>query len=214
LNCWGSGSQISHVINLIIAFKDNKNGSTDSKIDKNESSKLIKNLSLRADVIKKTILRSFKQHYHTEFKKYCKETGTKNFKDNPSLVFIKSQEFIVKNFGVTDDGKLSQCLVAIIDTKNKFSNSDPYFDETRVLVLDTIRKFNQNKFSNLLNLQEFWILLNKFLMSPIEHISRNKTSREVVEAYSLTMQELRYKCDQLLKKQNRQIDFATMPMST
>jgi hypothetical protein len=99
--------------------------------------------SLRSDVIKKTILRSFKQFYRNEFKEFFNFT-TKS--KRPSLcnseMFLNANRFVKEKLGIDDSQRVAVFVVAIVDTKRKYACTDPSFALVRNTLMEAIRKFN------------------------------------------------------------------------
>lgn len=149
-----------------------------------DSNSIIK-FSMRRDVVKKTIFRSFKKYYIETFKShynFTKRVRRKNY--NPSqLVFKEAEKYITKNMGTTKSSKLAMFLVAIIDTKQKFEHTDPVFRQVRSDMMGMLKHFNWEKLLKLLKFHEFSLLLGKFLLQPFDEISRNKEDVEVREIY-------------------------------
>ena len=114
------------------------------------------NLSTRADVVKKTIFRSFKQYLRNTFKLHYNFTNIKRGSEtaSSSTVFSKANEFITKNYATTNSERVGMFLVAIVDTKKKFAHDDPAFSEVRDQVHEALKNFRKDKITKLLTFPE------------------------------------------------------------
>jgi hypothetical protein len=149
--------------------------------------------SRRLDVVKKTIFRSFKKFYMTQFKAhydFSKRVRRRNFDPSP-IIFSHAQKYIKENFGQTPHEKLGIVLVAIIDTKEKYSHPDPLFESIRSQMHKLFKNFNLRRLEELLRHHEISFLLNKFLEQPFDYISRNKEDQAVRDRYMSQIMWLR-----------------------
>lgn len=144
-----------------------------------------RNFSQRNDVVKKTILRSFKKHYVCHFKSYynfMKRVRRLNFNASEK-VFKMAEGYIQQTFGWEIDKTVSIILVAIVDTKEKFKHPNPIFSEVRSQVLNVMKSFNLDKLLGLWQYKEFSFLIKKFLSLPLDQICRYKHDPEVRLCY-------------------------------
>ena len=158
-------------------------------------------LTLRGDVIKKTILRACKQYYRNLFKTHfilsCRRKwGEKDIEEG----FKVGKQLFTQFTGVDGDSHSGMILVALVDTKQRFKHPSSSFTSFRGLVKDSLRKFTKDKLSQLLWNPEFRCLLQNFLKLPLSQISRNKHQPEVLNAYRKEITSLKLT---LFRKQNQ-----------
>lgn len=155
-----------------------------------------KNMSLRMDVIKKTIFRSFKQYLRNEFKAFYDFTKFRRGSKIPhQIIFEQAEKFVTTKLGSTDSNNIAMYLVAIVDTKRKFKHSNSNYVSISKKMNSLLRKFNNTKAETLLRLKEFCQLFKYFLSIPVYQISRNKEDQRVLDAYQIQIDCLREQCD-------------------
>ena len=157
-------------------------------------------LTMRADVIKKTILRSFRQFWRNEFKSFFDfPRHRRRCKLNPDTIFVEADKFVKQKFSGNIPDSLAVMLVALVDTKKKHCHVNEAFPVVRDLVLEASKRFSVEKMNNLLNHPEVCLLMLSFLQCPVYQISRNKSDPKVLRAYSTEIDHLRILCNKACK---------------
>lgn len=134
--------------------------------------------NVRLDVVRKTIFRAMKKFYVQDFKSFFDFTQRKR-KLNPNFgqeIFEKAKEYASKTFGVENCTDAAYFIVALIDTKQKYLQSDNKFTDLGNQINSLLRSFNTKKSKALLKYKQFSVLILYFLNNQenIDELMLNK----------------------------------------
>lgn len=151
----------------------------------------------RMDVVGKTIMRTIKAHYVTEFKKafdFTKRSKKAN-PDHSSEVYKHASQFLKKQFGIIS-GDMVAVFVSLIDSKQKFTKRDSKYPNLKSDFNSLLRGFNMTKVTTLMKLPEFSILCLKYFekTTSFSEITKCSSNKEVTAAYHKKMEELSELC--------------------
>lgn len=113
-------------------------------------------MSARLDVIKKTIFRKLKAYCSKEFKSFYNFIAAKRKRNVPqNKIFIEADRYLTYKYGISETGHPNMALVALVDIKKNYVNSNPAFAPLRFKLRKLIKCFNLNLMEDVLEIKDF-----------------------------------------------------------
>lgn len=153
------------------------------------------NFNVRLDVVRKTIFRAMKKYYVNEFKNFFDYTQRKRKPsvDHCQEVIDQAKKYLIGSFAGNQYEDMYLFLVALIDTKQKYSESNSKFPELGTQINGLLRSFNTKKAKALLKFKEFSMLLLNFLNKEenITDLLKGKSEQECIQTYQTQIAHLK-----------------------
>lgn len=145
------------------------------------------NFNVRLDVVRKTIFRAMKKYYVNEFKSFFDYTQRKRKPtvDHCQEVIEQARKYLSSSFVDTQYDDMYLFLVALIDTKQKYLESNSKFPQLGTQINGLLRSFNTKKAKGLMKFKEFSMLLLNFLNKEenIAELLKDKSEQECKQTY-------------------------------
>ena len=138
----------------------------------------------RPDVIYKTILRSFKKFYLSEFNE---STGFKRKKrriSQQSLLIDLANDYVSERIPENQYEDLGLFITALVQPKQDNSPSiNPKLTQLSMIVKEVLYRFNKSKMNDLLVYPQFSYILKRFLSIPnlLEFIGEKSASPQAIQ---------------------------------
>lgn len=178
---------------------DNKTAIKEKKYIRTKLTSVVENekeagLSLRRDVINKTVLRMFRRYFSHSFK----DMFPKKFKSKESKkkwYFNAIKEFCSKTFGANHE-KLNEIQFYMASVINPKGMTQQNIEETGLpmeqfeMFHDCLYKYSHTKFVNLLKIETLGTIYEYFYNGPLEDLLRSEPSAcKNYSAYSVALTE-------------------------
>jgi len=119
--------------------------------------------------------------------------------DHSVTVYKKALEYVNRKFG-ENSGDLNLVFVALIDSKQKYTNPSAKYPNLNVEINSLLRSFNKKKANILMQNRYFSTLLFYYLQKPEceKEIIKMHSNLEIRKAYLRKVEELRKTCAEVL----------------
>lgn len=164
---------------------------------------LPKKFGNRPDVIYKTILRSFKKYYLSEFNEITDYRKKKRKITNQSFLIDMSKLFVRDRIPDSPFDDLELFISALVQPKLPSQvDNNPRLSELSKVVGEVLYRFNKSKMSELVLYPQFSFLLKRFLTIPdvLEYIGEKTDSPHTLENLRTQISFLLEKCNIVLSK--------------
>lgn len=166
---------------------------------KKASTKRLNSYSLRKDVIYKTIFRSIRKFFISDFRKFFDFTKcTKHLNSEASGELIAQiGSYISARFGHTQNSqRLGVLLLCIIDSKQRYWTIGPELQAMNREITSLLYSYNKRKLAQLLGAQEFLEIVLHFLSQAdiLDLTMKERKEQRLVKQYEKVLFELKTKC--------------------
>jgi len=160
----------------------------------------------RPDVIYKTILRSFKKYYLSEFNDVTDYKRKKRRISNHSFLIDMANEYVQDRIPESEYEDLGLFITALVQPKLPSGmESNSRLMELSNIVCEVLYRFNKSKMNDLLSYPQFSFILKKFLSIPnlLEFIGEKSSSPEATQNLIAQISFLAERWDEVLTSATR-----------